>query len=33
LLQVRSLCFYNGVNLDLKPEYLDFAVENYFSIM
>lgn len=33
LLQIRSLCYYNGVTLELKPEYLDFAVENYFSIM
>ncbi len=33
LLQVRSLCYYNGVTMELKPEYLDFAVENYFSIM
>ncbi len=33
LLQVRSLCYYNGVTIELKPEYLDFAVENYFSIM
>ncbi len=33
LLQVRSLCYYNGTPVELKPEYLDFAVENYFSIM
>jgi hypothetical protein len=33
LLQVRSLCYYNGAPVELKHEYLDFAVENYFSIM
>jgi len=33
LLQVRSFCHYNSVPLDLRAEYLDFAVENYFSIM
>lgn len=33
LLQVRSLCLYNGTQLELRPEYLDFAVDNYFSIM
>jgi hypothetical protein len=33
LLQVRSLCYYNGVQAELTTEYLDFAVENYFSIM
>jgi SpoVK/Ycf46/Vps4 family AAA+-type ATPase len=33
LLQVRSLCYYNGAPVELKQEYLDFAVENYFSIM
>jgi len=33
LLQVRSYCYYNSVPLELRFEYLDFAVENYFSIM
>lgn len=33
LLQVRSYCYFNSVPLELKKEYLDFAVENYFSIM
>ncbi len=33
LLQVRSYCLYNSQPLDMKQEYLDFAVENYFSIM
>ena len=33
LLQVRSYCLYNSAPLELRPEYIDFAVENYFSIM
>jgi hypothetical protein len=33
LLQVRSYCYFNSMPLELKREYLDFAVENYFSIM
>ena len=33
LLQVRSYCYFNSVPIELKREYLDFAVENYFSIM
>lgn len=33
LLQVRSYCYYNSEPLELRAEYLDFAVENYFSIM
>jgi MoxR-like ATPase len=33
LLQVRSYCYFNSAPLELKREYLDFAVENYFSIM
>ena len=33
LLQVRSYCYFNAQPLELKQEYLDFAVENYFSIM
>jgi hypothetical protein len=33
LLQIRSFCYFNAVPLELKKEYLDFAVENYFSIM
>jgi hypothetical protein len=33
LLQVRSYCYFNTLPLELKREYLDFAVENYFSIM
>jgi hypothetical protein len=33
LLQVRSFCLYNSLELDLKNEFIDFAVENYFSIV
>ncbi|GIW97372.1 MAG: hypothetical protein KatS3mg111_0705 [Pirellulaceae bacterium] len=33
LLQVRNYCLYRGCPMDLTREYLDFAVENYFSIM
>jgi predicted ATPase with chaperone activity len=31
LLQVRSYCIYHDVPLELKPEYFDFAVMNYFT--
>lgn len=33
LLQVRNFCLYHDKPLELKPEYLDFACDNYFSIM
>ncbi len=33
LLQVRNYCLYHDEPLDLKNEYVDFACENYFSIM
>ena len=33
LMQVRSYCIYNEVPLELKPEYFDFAVMNYFTTM
>ena len=33
LLQVRSFCVYNDLPLELKPEYFDFAVSNYFTTM
>lgn len=33
LLQVRSYCYFNSLKQELTKEYLDFAVENYFSIM
>jgi predicted ATPase with chaperone activity len=32
LLQVRSYCVYHDAPLELKPEYFDFAVMNYFTI-
>ncbi len=33
LLQVRNYCVYNGLPLELKPEYFDFAARNYFTVM
>ncbi len=33
LLQIRNYCLYNDLPMDLKIEYVDFACENYFSIM
>jgi len=33
LLQIRNFCLYNDQPMDLKIEYVDFACENYFSIM
>ncbi len=33
LLQIRSYCNYNQVPMEMKPELMDFAVDNYFSIM
>ena len=32
LLQVRNYCIYNGLPLELKPEYFDFAAMNYFTV-
>ncbi len=33
LLQVRSYCFFNELPLEMKREFMDFAVDNYFSMM
>lgn len=33
LLQVRNYCLYHDQPMELKKEYVDFACENYFSIM
>jgi predicted ATPase with chaperone activity len=33
LLQVRNYCIYNDLPLIMKPEYFDFAVTNYFTVM
>jgi ATPase family associated with various cellular activities (AAA) len=33
LLQVKNYCLYQDCQLELKEEYIDFACENYFSIM
>ena len=32
LIQVRNYCVYNDLALELKPEYFDFAVMNYFTM-
>ena len=33
LLQVRNYCLYQKQNLELTPELIDLAVENYFAVM
>jgi DNA-binding PadR family transcriptional regulator len=33
LLQVKNYCLYYKQEPELKPEFLDFAVENYFAVM
>ncbi len=33
LLQVKNFCLYQDLPMELKDEYVDFACENYFSIM
>jgi hypothetical protein len=33
LLQVRNYCLYHDQPLELKTEYFDRAVENYFAVM
>jgi predicted ATPase with chaperone activity len=33
LLQVRNYCVYNEFRLELKPEYFDYAVSIYFTVM
>ncbi len=33
LAQVRNHCRYNGVPMELLPEYFDLAVENYFAML
>jgi hypothetical protein len=33
LAQVRYYCLYHSLQPELRPEYLDFAVENYFAVM
>lgn len=33
LLQVRNYCLYHDQPLELRKEYIDFACDNYFSIM
>ena len=33
LLQVQNYCNYNYLPLELKPEFLDLVVENYFTVI
>ncbi|QDT06573.1 hypothetical protein K227x_49830 [Rubripirellula lacrimiformis] len=33
LLQVKNYCLYNDLPVELKREYMDFACDNYFSVM
>jgi hypothetical protein len=33
LLQIKNYCLYHNMPMELKAEYMDFACENYFSIM
>jgi predicted ATPase with chaperone activity len=33
LLQIRHYCTYNGLPIEMKPEYFDFAVDNYFTVV
>jgi len=33
LLQVRNLCYYENREPALTPDFMDFAVENYFAVM
>ena len=33
LLQVKHYCLYHDVPIELKDEYLDFACQNYFSVL
>lgn len=33
LLQVKNFCHYQKCKMEMTPEYFDFAVENYFSVM
>jgi len=33
LLQVKNYCLFNDYEIELRTEYIDFAVENYFSVM
>jgi predicted ATPase with chaperone activity len=33
LLQIRNYCAYEGLAVEMKPEYFDLAVENYFTVV
>lgn len=33
LMQVKNYCLFKNIPVEMKPEYLDYATENYFSVM
>ncbi|MBV9124873.1 MAG: AAA family ATPase, partial [Planctomycetes bacterium] len=33
LLQIHNYCTYNGLPMEMKPEYLDLVVGNYFTVV
>lgn len=33
LLQIKNYCLYNELPIEMRREYMDFAVDNYFSVM
>jgi hypothetical protein len=33
LMQVKCMCTFAGLPLEMNKEHLDFAVENYFAVM
>jgi predicted ATPase with chaperone activity len=33
LLQVRHYCAYNSLRMEMRPEYFDLAVDNYFTVV
>ena len=32
-MQVRNMCLYEAKSMELTPEAMDFAVENYFAVL
>ena len=32
-MQARNMCLYEGTQLDLTNDAMDFAVENYFAVL
>jgi predicted ATPase with chaperone activity len=33
LMQIRNVCAYSGTEMEMRPEYFDHAVENYFTVV